>query len=61
MKTANDTDEPEYDGDSLQLNVDQQSYGEQSITDDRNNVTTNCDQEITKVLEVIEQTENMMK
>ena len=31
--------EPEFDGDNVQLNVDQQSYGEQSITHDGNTVT----------------------
>ena len=27
-KTDKDQDDPEYDGDNVQLNVDQQSYGE---------------------------------
>ena len=53
-------DEPEFDGDNVQLNVDQQSYGEQSITDDSDNVTKNCDEEITKAREILEQTESMM-
>ena len=44
--------EPELDGDNAQLNVDQQSYGEQSITDNSNNVTKNCDQEIIKPREI---------
>ena len=47
-KTDKGSDEPEFDGDNVQLNVDQQSYGEQSITDNRENVTKNCDREITK-------------
>ena len=48
-------------GNNVQLNVDQQSYGENPITDDINNVTKNCDQDITKTRNILEQTENMMK
>ena len=43
-RTDKEPDEPEFNGDTVQLNVDQQSYGEQSITDDNENVTKNCDQ-----------------
>ena len=43
------------------MNVDQKSYGEQSITDDSDNVIKSCDQEITKAREILEQKENMMK
>ena len=32
-KTYKEPDEPEFDVDNVQLNVGQQSYGEQSITD----------------------------
>ena len=31
-------EEPEYDGDNIQMNVDQLSYGEQSIADESDNV-----------------------
>ena len=48
VKTNNDPDEPEFDCDGVQLNVDKQSYGEQSITDDSYSVTNNCDPEIKK-------------
>ena len=61
VKTDNDPDEIEYDGYNVQLNIDQQSYGEQSIPDDSNRVTKNCDQEIKKTQEILEQTDNMMK
>ena len=50
-KTDKDPNEPEFDGVNAQLNVDQQSYGEQSITDDSDDVTKSCDQEITKARE----------
>ena len=60
-KTCKEPDEPVFDGDNEQINVDQQSYGKQSITDDSDNVTKNCDQEITQVREILEQTESMMK
>ena len=61
IKTGNDTDETEFDGDNVQLNVDQQSYRKQSITYDSGNVTKNCDQDITKARKILELTENMMK
>ena len=61
VRTDNDTNKPELDGDNEQLNVDQQSYGEQLITDGRNNVTKNCDQEITKAREMLENNENVIK
>ena len=38
-KSDKDPDEPEFDGENIQLNVDLQSCGEQSITDDIDNVT----------------------
>ena len=38
-KTDKESDEPEFDGDNVQLNVDQRQCGEQSITDDSDNVT----------------------
>ena len=60
-KEPDEPDEPEYDGDNVQMNVDQQSYGEQSITDDSDNVNKDCDQEITKAREILEQTDGMMK
>ena len=60
-KEPDEPDEPEYDGDNVQMNVEQQSYGEQSITDDRDNVNKDCDQEITKAREILEQKDGMMK
>ena len=63
-KMNNEPDEPgdpEYDGDHEQMNVDQQSYGEQSITDASYNVNKDCDQEITKTREILKQTDNTMK
>ena len=39
VKTDKDPDEHDFDGSNVQLNVEQQSYGEQSITDDSDNVT----------------------
>ena len=48
VKTENDPDEPEFDGENVRLNNGQHSYGEKSISDDSDNVTENCDQEITK-------------
>ena len=38
-----------------------QSYREQSITDDNDNVNKDCDQEITKAREILEQMDSMMK
>ena len=43
VKSENDPDESEFDGDNIQLNVDQKSYGK-TITDDRENVPKNCEQ-----------------
>ena len=39
LRTDEDPDEPEYNVDNVRLNVDQQSYREQLITDDSKNVT----------------------
>ena len=60
-KEPSEPDEPEYDGNILQMNVDQQSYGEKSITDESDNINKDCDQEITKSREILEQTDSMMK
>ena len=63
-KMYNDPNEPEeseYEGYYEQMNVDQQSYGEKSITDDSDNVNNDCDQEITNAREILEQTDSMMK
>ena len=46
-RTNREPDEPEFDGENVELNVNQQSYGEQSITNDSYDVTKNCEQEIT--------------
>ena len=46
-----EADEPEYDGDNVQINFDLQLYGHQSVTDDSHNVNKDCDQEITKTRE----------
>ena len=54
-KAYEEPNEPEVDDDSAQLNFELQSYGEQSITDDRDNVTKNYDQEIIKEREILEQ------
>ena len=56
-----DSDEPELDDDNVQLNVYKYSYGEQSITEDNDNMTRICDQEITKHREIFQQAESMMK
>ena len=56
-----DPDAPEYDSDNVQLFVDKQSYGEQWITDDSNNVNKNCYLEITRAREILEETESMVK
>ena len=53
-RTEKDPCEPEFDDDNVQLNVDQQLYGEQSITDDSDNITKTRDKEITKACEIIE-------
>ena len=45
--TDKDSVEPELDGDNVQLNVKVQSDGKLSITSSCENVTKNCDQEIT--------------
>ena len=47
LKRATIPDEIEFDGDNVQLNVNQQLYREQLIIDDSDNVTKNCDREIT--------------
>ena len=60
--TDNNPDKPELDGESVQLNVDQQSCGKQSIIGYSDNVTKNYDEEITKnTREILEQTESIMK
>ena len=41
VKTKNDPYEPQFDGGNVQLNVEQQSYEEQSIIDDNDSVTRN--------------------
>ena len=61
MKTDKDLDEPEYDGNNIQLNFDQQSYGEQSVMEDSDNVTKTPDKEITRTREILEQTKSLMK
>ena len=43
------------------MNLDQNSHGEQSITDDSDNVTKNCAQEPTKAREILEQKESVMR
>ena len=60
-KTYKEPDWAELDRDNVRLNVDQQSYGELSVTDDRDNMIKHFGQEITKAQETLEQTENMMK
>ena len=52
-KEPDESDESEHDGDSVQMNVDQYSYEEQSITDDSENRNKECDQEFTKALEIL--------
>ena len=42
-KEPDEPDESEYDVDKIQMNVDQQSHGEQSVTDDTDNVNKDCD------------------
>ena len=58
---SDEPDEPEYDGDNVKMSVDQQSHGEQSTTDDNENVNKDCDKEITKVRLILEQTDRMME
>ena len=60
-KELDEPDETEYDGDNVRKNADQQSYREQSITDDSDNINKNCEQEIIKVRGILEQTDNVMK
>ena len=60
-KKIKDPDEPQYDSDNVKLNVEKQSYGDQSITDDCDNVSKTRDLEITKARETPGQTENVMK
>ena len=50
VKTRIDPYEPEYDGDNVQLNVYRQSYGEQSIAYDSDEVTRARDQQIKRHL-----------
>ena len=52
-KEPDERDESEYEEYNVQLNVDQQSYGEQSITDDSDIANKDCDQEITKAPEIL--------
>ena len=59
MRTDNDRDEPEYDGDNIQLNSDKQSYGEKSTTHDNDNMNKNCDQEIIRAREILKQRKKM--
>ena len=60
-KKDNNPDEPETDSGNVQLNIEQQSYGEQSITEGSDNLMKNRDQEIIKGRETLEQTESMME
>ena len=53
VKTDNDPDAPELDVDNVHLNIGRQSYRKQSTTDDSDNLTNNCDQEITKAREIL--------
>ena len=43
-KEPDEPEEPEYDGDNVQMNADHHTYGEQSIIDNSENVNKNCDQ-----------------
>ena len=54
-------DEPKFDGNNVQLNVDQQSYGKQSIPNDSDNVIKSCGNEIKKAREILEQRECIVK
>ena len=54
--TYKEPDKPEFDGDNIQLNIEQQSYGEQLITDDSDNVINKP-----KAREILEETESMMR
>ena len=49
VKTDNDPDQPEFDGENLQINVYQKPYGEQSVTDDSDSVTKDCDHEMKRL------------
>ena len=60
-KEPDEPDEPEYDGDNVKMNVDQQSYGEQSITDDSESVNKDCYQSIKMAGEILGKTDNMMR
>ena len=61
VKMEKDPDEPECDGDNIQLHADQLSYREQRFTDDSENVTKNYDQKSLWNREVFEQIQGMMR
>ena len=52
-KEPDEPDEPEYGVNNVQMNVDLQSYGEQSINDDSDNVNMDCNLEIRKTHEIL--------
>ena len=47
-KTEPEINSPLHDGNNVQQNVDSQSYGEQSVTDDSDNVQHDRNKEISK-------------
>ena len=57
VKTDNEPNEPKCDGDNVQLNFTLQSYEEQLIIDDSDNVIMSSDREFTKARETSEQIE----
>ena len=46
---------------NVQLNVKSQSYGEHSVTDDGYNVLKECNTEINKAQESLQQTDDIIK
>ena len=59
-KEQDESNVPEYDGDSVQMNVDSQLYTEKSITEDSENVTR-IETKNHKEREILEQTDSLMK
>ena len=54
-------EEPIHWGENVQSNIDSQSYGEHSVTNDSDNVRKEYDDEINKARSILQQTDEIMR
>ena len=59
-ESASKEDEPAYDEKNIQLNVDYESYGEHSVTNESDSIQKERDEEIAKARKILKQTDEIM-